>query len=124
MGVSNLLEGSTGASWVIAERYRQVETEGFSADHDDEHDRGEIGIAAMVYARLASQPLDQKGPEVANGWGYPWVLDCAWKPSSVKRDLVKAGALYIAEMDRLLRCLHETVARLNKIAGEGSVDNG
>lgn len=82
---------------VLAERRRQVEAEGWSPDHDDEHDGGELAAAAGCYAHKAA------------GWNYysardrwPWAMEW-WKPSTPRRDLVKAGALILAEIERLDR---------------------
>lgn len=35
---------------VLAERKRQIEVEGWSSDHDDTHDKGEMAGAAACYA--------------------------------------------------------------------------
>ena len=81
---------------VIAERMRQIIGEGFDTEHDDIHDGRQIAEAAaaygLAYAGYASWAV--------NVW--PW--DSAWwKPSGDRRDLVKAGALILAEIERLDR---------------------
>ena len=81
---------------VIAERRRQIETEGWTPEHDDEHGAGEMAAAAACYALNAAGC----GCEVARNW--PWDRSW-WKPSTPRRDLVKAGALVLAEIERLDR---------------------
>lgn len=82
---------------VIAERKRQVEKEGWSAEHDGEHNDGEMARAAACYAN----------PEIWNVFGathigWPWSAEW-WKPADTRRNLVKAAALLLAEIDRLDR---------------------
>lgn len=40
----------TGLELVIAERERQIKEEGFDAEHDKQHQRGELTLAAACYA--------------------------------------------------------------------------
>jgi hypothetical protein len=85
---------------VLAERQRQVETEGWSVEHDDAHERGELASAAACYAKNSVT-----GPARWAGLPPPdWPWDCRWwKPTTPRRDLVKAAALIIAEIERLDR---------------------
>ena len=79
---------------LLAERFRQIGDEGWSFDHDDEHDCNELADAAACYALGApSQIINQLWP-----WASMW-----WKPTDRRRNLVKAGALIIAEIERLDR---------------------
>lgn len=82
------------------ERGRQVEKEGWSAEHDDKHIRGELVDAGDSY--FLSTNAGAKSP-MPRFW--PWQKETyMWKPSSVRAiNLVKAGALYHAEKDRLRR---------------------
>lgn len=80
---------------VLAERRRQVEREGWTSRHDDEHDSAEMADAAACYALSASNRGD-----FMRFW--PWD-DEWWKPATPRRDLVKAGALILAEIERLDR---------------------
>ncbi len=80
---------------VIAERKRQVGVEGWTPEHDDAHDSGEMAVAAACYA--AAHPA---GSKPAGLW--PWDLKW-WKPRSHRENLVRAGALIIAEIERLDR---------------------
>ncbi len=81
---------------VVLERQRQVSNKGYSLYRDDGYTSGELARAASVYARLAGQPRT-----MSTDW--PWAPD-AFKPSADRRrDLVKAGALILAEIERLDR---------------------
>ena len=92
---------------IAAERRRQVEEEGWSLEHDDEHDRGELAVAAACYAKHAADFRDA----LENGVTYrtkatppdwPWDRHW-WKPENARRDLIRAGALIVAEIERLDR---------------------
>jgi hypothetical protein len=82
---------------VIAERRRQVEGEGWIAEHDDGHATGELAQAGAAYAQSAGTASLLIPPKV-----WPWSRDW-WKPTGFRRDLVKAGALIIAEGERFDR---------------------
>ena len=72
------------------ERNRQITHEGYSFDHDDRHTGGEIALAAAAYAA-----------EISKVW--PWDSG-TFKPSGDRiRNLVKAGALVVAEIERIQR---------------------
>jgi PAS domain-containing protein len=94
------LMGATGAERIAAERQRQLDVEGWTLEHDDEHDDGELVQAAIAYAFVGAGA----DPQVARfdfprGWHSDW-----WKPSDDPiRNLVVAGALIAAEIDRLER---------------------
>lgn len=88
--------GSQAVLDVAAERRRQIEAEGWTPEHDDEHGAGEMAAAAACYALNAAGC----GCEVARNW--PWDRSW-WKPSTARRDLVKAAALILAEIERLDR---------------------
>lgn len=81
---------------VIAERQRQINVEGWSPEHDDAHGNGEMAIAASCYAYQAAIPA------ITLPWRWPWHPKW-WKPTNSRRDLVKAGALILAEIERLDR---------------------
>jgi hypothetical protein len=88
---------------VLAERQRQISVEGWTPEHDDEHDSAEMAQAAACYALNAAEqrftwPFDTLWP-----WSKDW-----WKPKTPRRDLVRAGALILAEIERLDRAaLHQ-----------------
>ncbi len=91
-----------GAEMILAERARQVADEGWTPEHDDAHDRGELRHAASCYIVAAG---DDARPNFTPPDGWPFEAE-AWKPSERIDDLVKAGALIAAEIDRLLRRGH------------------
>ncbi|HHE6155682.1 TPA: hypothetical protein ACPE3U_001199 [Citrobacter freundii] len=83
---------------VIAERQRQQSVEGWTPEHDDEHCNGELAMAAVCY-------MNETGTVNRNGgkpWGWPWDASW-WKSGSRRRNLVKAGALILAEIERIDR---------------------
>ncbi|MGB4064203.1 MAG: hypothetical protein WBK19_10300 [Azonexus sp.] len=92
---------TTAALDVLAERYRQKSVEGWTNDHDDQHIAGEIAVAAGCYVLSGSG----KWPKEAlwNIWPKPnWSL--TWfKPKTKRQDLVRAGALILAEIERIDR---------------------
>jgi|GEM_PF-3059240 len=97
--------GSVAARDVLTERRRQVETEGWTPEHDDQWVNAELSRAAECYAHHSSRPDDQReGMVKAGAWPSFWPWDVEWwKPSDRRRDLVKAGALILAEIERLDR---------------------
>lgn len=93
----------TGHELIERERKRQVIDEAFVDAHDDVHTNDELVLAAVQYAL----PEDRRsynltGDHVPIDW--PWE-DGAFKPTPDDRvrELVKAGALLAAEIDRLIR---------------------
>ena len=95
-----------GTDDIAAERARQIEAEGWTPDRDDEYICGQLARAATCYAYRAGWP-ESGGPsnEVSHLW--PWHKSW-WKPTDRRRDLVKAGALIAAEIDRLDRAKSDT----------------
>ena len=85
---------SNAAKDVLAERQRQISAEGWTPEHDDEHDDGRMAIAAAHYAMHGIK-----------GWGrviWPW--DKKWlKPKDRRSNLIRASALIIAEIERIDR---------------------
>lgn len=92
-----------GIARIAAERKRQVESEGWTPEHDDTHIDGELAEAAACYAAAALYHAQGWDPaRVTDSLSYPWPE--SWKPSTDPiRNLEKAGALIAAEIDRLLR---------------------
>lgn len=97
---------------VLAERRAQVQSKGYDASHDDEHVNDEIAAYAALYAM----------PEGARDWdasmqGYAETLGEALLPNDWtmpdfgddrRVQLVKAGALILAEIERLDRAAART----------------
>lgn len=118
------LLGFGAATRLVRERRRQVEVEGWTAAHDDAHAEGAMARAAAAYAYAGSltDPQDRfllrrqakPVPEARRSgvraivealwpWAWSW-----WKPGRAPlpqageedRDLERAGALIIAELER------------------------
>lgn len=112
----------SGIDLIAEERKRQIEVEGWTPEHDAEHSSGEMALAAVCYAHPRPRPL-----AIKKLWPWDWSW---WKPTLMEtvetfhgreqagdrtfvdlapnaeakatiRDLVKAGALIAAEIDRL-----------------------
>lgn len=82
---------------VLAERVRQIQIEGFTSEQDLTHNKeGELAAAAGCYALHA---FDSDRPKFAPAW-WPWA-EHWYKPTDPRRDLVKAAALILAEIERL-----------------------
>ena len=99
--------GSQALADIAAERRRQVEVEGWEAAHDDEHTDGSLALAAGSYCESAARPkILARKPGAAFAipklWPQSWSRDW-WKPKSPREDLVRAGALIIAEIERIDR---------------------
>lgn len=92
--------GTQAASDVLAERARQIAAEGWTPEHDDEHDGGELARAGAAYALMADREIHLKR-KMTPGW-WPWAV-AWWKPKDRRSDLVRAGALILAEIERLDR---------------------
>ncbi len=87
---------------VAAERRRQIEAEGWTPEHDDQHSNNTMSIAAACYA-LAGTRIDPRMVNVGwlwqeTGWASTW-----FKPKSRRNNLIRAAALLVAEIERLDR---------------------
>ncbi|HFH3851581.1 TPA: hypothetical protein ACGJ2U_006013 [Pseudomonas aeruginosa] len=87
---------------VQAERKRQVEVEGWTPEHDDAHSHGQMARAAACYALAGSSAPNDGTAALLVSLAWPWDEQW-WKPTSARRDLVKACALGLAEIERLDR---------------------
>ena len=87
---------------VAAERRRQIDVEGWTPEHDDEHANGELATAAACYAASGAVTFPWaprfRGRHLVWPWSREW-----WKPRGRRSDLVRAGALIVAEIERLDR---------------------
>lgn len=100
-----------GIESIAAERQRQIDAEDWTPEHDDEHDDGSLAQAAACYAAPSQLLVDGAGVIVQPiehdeilplGWPESWNTYW-WKPKDRRYDLVRAGALIAAEIDRLDR---------------------
>lgn len=96
----------TALNDIAAERARQISAEGWTPEHDDEHSTGEMASAAACYARRAAMQARNPGQQGGPVSFWPWDLKW-WKPSDPRRNLVKAAALIVAEIERLDRLAYK-----------------
>jgi hypothetical protein len=90
-------DGAAGVALVSAERGRQIAVKGWMPDHDDAHTTRELAYAGDAYLQHYLCP----SLTVPTIW--PWDDD-AWNPKPDQlRNLVRAGALICAEIDRVIR---------------------
>lgn len=93
----------TGVELIAEERQRQIEEEGWTKEHDAKHEDNLLAVAAASYAMpegARTFMLTQDGDYLPLFWPFEtkW-----WKPCPQDRvkELVKAGALIAAEIDRI-----------------------
>lgn len=101
------LDCSAAERDVLKERRRQVEAEGWTPEHDDQHTDASMALAAGSYCESAARPtILARKPGAAFAipklWPQSWSRDW-WKPKSPREDLVRAAALIIAEIERIDR---------------------
>ncbi|MFF6503562.1 hypothetical protein ACET4S_00315 [Pseudomonas aeruginosa] len=94
--------GQVPQAWldVQAERRRQVEAEGWTPEHDDLYCAAELPRAAAAYI------LNGANDEAPAIWPFSakW-----WKPRDARSNYVRAGALILAEIERLDRaCISQS----------------
>lgn len=87
----------TALESISQERQRQIDKLGWNAQHDDRYTLGQLAKAAACYTLRPYHKLicEQFWP-----WDINW-----WKPKPEdrRRELVKAAALLVAEIDRIDR---------------------
>ena len=100
----------TGIYLISQERERQIAEEGFTAEHDAAHTNNELSWAAVHWAMPDSVKMDQGGIDVhiypelfalKASYGRKPIRFNRWQGDRIKQ-LVYAGALVAAEIDRLL----------------------
>lgn len=98
---------SRGCYLIQEERYRQIKVEGFDAKRDAIYVNGELAKAAVAFALpddIAIPLNDGVAISISRvkffpkSWGPQWFK---LSPDNRIKDLVKAGALIAAEIDRL-----------------------
>jgi hypothetical protein len=85
---------------IIAERRRQIEVEGWTPEHDDAYRKDALALAAACYAG------DRRKFNTAAPPNWPFETGW-WKPTDRRRQLVKAAALIVAEIERIDRAASE-----------------
>ena len=120
----------SGAELIAAERQRQIDAEGWTAEHDDEHEFEQLALAAACYAApeaIYIGRVNNRVVKLEDAWPWnaeefkpdrdvrAWIFEQRGSPHSTViidreelrlgriRELTKAGALIAAEIDRLLR---------------------
>ena len=90
---------------IAAERERQKTDEGWTQAHDDSHKYGEMAGAAACYImhglKIGNTSLNNSVTNMV-GQLWPWA-EHWWKPKDRRRDLIRAAALIVAEIERLDR---------------------
>lgn len=86
--VARAFDVSDGATRIVAERRRQIASEGYSLEHDREQGAWELAGAAKAY--LTGSPES-----------WPWSPDSLKLSGDISRNLEKAGALIAAAIDVL-----------------------
>lgn len=103
-----------GIDLIAEERQRQIEVKGYNKEHDSYHSPRKLIQAADTYLESADLTLHSKEYSPSNAWhqtnlpfyrneierNWPWEQE-SFKPTTDIRDLVKAGALIAAAIDRL-----------------------
>ena len=98
----------TGVELIAAERKRQVEKEGWTQEHDASHTDMTLAVAGAAYALdiagFYSGECDSWRQIYCANAAKVWPFDLEWFKSTHDdpvRQLVKAGALIAAEIDRI-----------------------
>jgi hypothetical protein len=85
---------------IARERERQVQVEGCTSEGDDLYVDGEMACAAFCYGIHGTVWENKLIAPIIALW--PWSIGW-WKPTGRRRNLVKAAALIVAEIERLDR---------------------
>lgn len=86
---------------ILEERRRQITQEGWTEEHDDQHDECELSLAAGVYALSGSSDSALFDRARQDAIRELWPFQAHWfRPTGGHRDLIKAAALIIAEVER------------------------
>lgn len=106
--ISTVKSAEIPRAWqdVMDERGRQMAVEGRTPEHDDCYLMAELAQAAACYA-ISGTPADEARYihgrlKYHRDLFWPFSRDW-WKPTDRRRNLVKAGALILAEIERLDR---------------------
>lgn len=89
-----------GVAQILRERRRQIAVEGHTRNNDHVYQDNELTRAAFCYL-LSS--LGNTSAQTSPPGRWPWPRE-AWKPKNKRADLVRAGALIAAEIDRMDGC--------------------
>lgn len=87
---------------VLTERQRQIRDEERTLAQDDHYQGGQLARAAACYALAGSSASTDQTAAFLVSLAWPWESNW-WKPTTSRRDLIKAGALILAEIERIDR---------------------
>lgn len=99
-----------GIDLIAEERQRQIDVEGYTEQHDSQHNASELIYAAIAYVESAKVGVNcaEMGNTneteimiMKSDMGRHYPFGWSFKPSTDVRDLVKAGALIAAAIDRI-----------------------
>ena len=120
-----------GIELIAEERQRQIDVEGYSEQHDSQHKASELIYAAIAYVEsskvgvncaemgnIDEHEIMRRKTEMGRYYPFGW----SFKPSTDIRDLVKAGALIAAAIDRLLSKLAENEDKTEKQGEQKHID--
>lgn len=98
----------TALEMIMQERERQQVEERYSLVHDDEHGEGQLALLAAAYALSSRKdlPSGKYGGDYEEVMGELEAYDWEFKPKGAVEDLVRAGALVLAELERVIRELN------------------
>ena len=100
---------------LAGERARQITEEALTPEWDDRHRPGDLALAAAAYAAFSAMENENTREHHRQSlWGFVpgftgiigqlWPWPAQWfKPKDRRRELVKAGALILAQLERLSR---------------------
>jgi hypothetical protein len=106
--MSNDDQMSAAFALIAAERERQI-AKGYNSGRDDEHRNGELAAAAASYAMIAEvnqrdpDYFDEEDPKAQIVGLCPWNNHCPLTTMNSRDALVRAGALIVAELSRMMR---------------------
>ena len=116
----------TGVELIDEERRRQIDVEGWTKEHDKQHEEGELANAGAYYALT-----DDMLTFIDKYWGNDmhltiWQFDLESLKRNRRdgsldnriRELQKAGALIAAEIDRLLSVEMEAMSSVERMVVE------
>ena len=82
----------TGTELIKEERKRQIDVEGYNSTHDGFHKPEEFIRAAASYLLCNLEEYEEVP--------WPWGIE-SWNPKDLERNLIRAGALIAAALDRI-----------------------
>jgi len=94
---------------IDAERKRQINQEGYTQRHDDQHTSGALVFGGAVYACFAGDELSGEHPKERDGVieyyrkRWPFAPNTFKPADDPRRTLIKAAAMIVAEIEKIDR---------------------